>query len=175
MALLSKLPNLQRACQFTRALLSMTPSAFVSTCHQTYYREASTAAMVPTDTGLIAVSNFFNFHLSFPANHLSFLDWNAPDDLFSFTRGRFVLDEADQIASRHIRFNMNELARIAAESVGAKVCVAVEKCPDGMYNKSFVLAMDNGQEVIAKVPNPNAGISHLTTASEVATMDFVSI
>ncbi|WEW61565.1 hypothetical protein PRK78_007056 [Emydomyces testavorans] len=67
---------------------------------------------------------------------------------------------------------MNELVRIAAESVGAKVCVAVEKCPDGMYNKSFVLTMDDGQEIIAKVPNPNAGVSYFTTASEVATMDF---
>jgi hypothetical protein len=35
--------------------------------------------------------------------------------------------------------------------------------------------MDDGQEVIAKVLNLNAGISHYTTASEVATMDFVSV
>jgi hypothetical protein len=28
--------------------------------------------------------------------------------------------------------------------------------------------MDNGKEVIAKIPNPNAGLSHFTTASEVA-------
>lgn len=33
--------------------------------------------------------------------------------------------------------------------------------------------MDTGKEVIGKVPNPNAGIEHYTTASEVATMDFV--
>jgi hypothetical protein len=85
------------------------------------------------------------------------------------------VEEADQIARRHIRFNMNELVRIATESVGAKDCVAVEKCPDGMYNKSFVLTMDEGQEVIVKVPNPNAGIPYFTTASEVATMDFVSV
>ncbi|EFW21973.1 conserved hypothetical protein [Coccidioides posadasii str. Silveira] len=32
--------------------------------------------------------------------------------------------------------------------------------------------MDNGKEVIAKIPNPNAGIPYYTTASEVATMDF---
>ncbi|KAK2733427.1 hypothetical protein FQN57_002123 [Myotisia sp. PD_48] len=100
-------------------------------------------------------------------------NWNACEDFFSFTRGHFVLDEVDQMARRHIRFNMNELVHIAAESVGAKSCVDVEKCPDGMYNKSFVLTMDDGQEVIAKVPNPNAGVSYFTTASEVATMDFV--
>lgn len=33
--------------------------------------------------------------------------------------------------------------------------------------------MNDGNEVIAKVPNPNAGRPHFTTASEVATMDFV--
>ncbi|KAJ5896137.1 uncharacterized protein N7473_005536 [Penicillium subrubescens] len=35
--------------------------------------------------------------------------------------------------------------------------------------------MDDGQEVVAKVPNPNAGTPHFTTASEVATMEFGSL
>ena len=43
-----------------------------------------------------------------------------------------------------------------------------------MFNKAFLLSMEDGREVVAKVPNPNAGIPHFTTASEVATMDFVS-
>lgn len=42
-----------------------------------------------------------------------------------------------------------------------------------MYNKSYVFTMDDGRQVIGKVPNPNAGLPHVTTASEVATMDFV--
>ncbi|KKZ63018.1 hypothetical protein EMCG_02636 [[Emmonsia] crescens] len=149
MSLFPKFPNLQKACRISRPFLSTTPSALSSTGHRSYHAEAS----MPT----------------LPADK----DWNSRDDFFSFTRGRFVVDEADQIARRYIKFNMNELARIAAESVGAKVCVTVEKCPDGMYNKNFVLTMDDGQEIIAKVPNPNAGIPCLTTASEVATMDFV--
>ena len=33
--------------------------------------------------------------------------------------------------------------------------------------------MENGRHVIAKVPHPNAGPKELTTASEVATMEFV--
>ncbi|EPE31723.1 Protein kinase-like (PK-like) [Glarea lozoyensis ATCC 20868] len=41
-----------------------------------------------------------------------------------------------------------------------------------MYNKAFLLTMENGTQVVAKVPNPNAGLAHFTTASEVATMDF---
>ncbi|RMD41563.1 hypothetical protein DV735_g3561, partial [Chaetothyriales sp. CBS 134920] len=33
--------------------------------------------------------------------------------------------------------------------------------------------MDNGAEVVVKIPNPNAGPAYYTTASEVATMDFL--
>jgi hypothetical protein len=75
---------------------------------------------------------------------------------------------------RHVTFNVNELARVAAEAVGAKKCMSIEKYPDDMYNKAILLTMDNGIQVVAKVPNPNAGNPHFTTAIEVATMDFVS-
>lgn len=78
------------------------------------------------------------------------------------------------MSQRYVRFNVNELARCAAEAVGARSCVGISKYPDGMYNKSMLLTMDNGSRVVAKVPNPNAGLPHFTTASEVATMDFVS-
>lgn len=44
-----------------------------------------------------------------------------------------------------------------------------------MFSKAFVNSMDYGREVVAKVPNANAGFPHFTTASEVATMDFVSL
>ena len=44
---------------------------------------------------------------------------------------------------------------------------------EGEYNKVFLLRMDNGHEAIAKLPNPNAGPPHYTTASEIATVDFV--
>jgi hypothetical protein len=35
------------------------------------------------------------------------------------------------------------------------------------------MTMEDGKQVVAKVPNPNAGLSRLTTESEVATMEFV--
>ncbi|GBE85674.1 hypothetical protein SCP_0801960 [Sparassis crispa] len=43
----------------------------------------------------------------------------------------------------------------------------------GSYNKIFTLGFDNGREVIARIPCPLAGPPFLTTASEVATMEFV--
>jgi hypothetical protein len=96
-------------------------------------------------------------------------------DLFNYTRGRFVCNEKYEMSQRHVHFNVNELARCAAEAVGAKTCVSVAKYPDGMFNKSMLFTMNDGSQVVAKVPNPNAGLPHFTTASEVATMDFVSM
>ena len=101
------------------------------------------------------------------------LDWNSNDEFFKFTRGRFVVDEMENLRRREIRFDMKKLARVAADSIGAAQCISVKKYSDGMFNKAFLMSMDDGREVVAKVPNPNAGISHFTTASEVATMDFV--
>jgi hypothetical protein len=51
--------------------------------------------------------------------------------------------------------------------------VKVAKISEGQFNKVFLLTMDDGREVIAKLPNPNAGLPHFTTAREVATMNFV--
>jgi hypothetical protein len=48
------------------------------------------------------------------------------------------------------------------------------KFPEGQYNKALLLTFDDKSEVVAKLPNPNAGPAILTTASEVATMEFVS-
>ncbi|RMD42357.1 hypothetical protein DV735_g2766, partial [Chaetothyriales sp. CBS 134920] len=100
-------------------------------------------------------------------------DWNTNEDFFRFSRGRFICDEDSNMLKRSVRFDMNQLARIAAESITAKNCTNVQKCADGMYNKSYLFTMDDGRQVIGKVPNPNAGLPHFTTASEVATMDFV--
>lgn len=54
-------------------------------------------------------------------------------------------------------------------------CLGVKlvKCVEGQHNKAFILTMDNGSEVMAKIPNPNAGPAFYTTASEVATRQFV--
>lgn len=54
-------------------------------------------------------------------------------------------------------------------------CVEVQKLPEGKFNKVFLLTMDDGKEVIAKLPNPNSGPQYFTTASEVATMDYVRV
>jgi hypothetical protein len=102
-------------------------------------------------------------------------DWNEHDEFFNFTRARFIHDEGWEMAQRRVEFNMNELAHLSAKAVGSMACVNIEKYPDGMFSKAFLMTMEDGMQVVAKVPNPNAGRAHFMTASEVATMDFVRI
>jgi hypothetical protein len=101
---------------------------------------------------------------------------NSPsryEHFFRYTSGRWLWDESSRLRERMRIFNVQELQRIAAESVGAHTCVSITKLTEGGYNKVFRLVMDNGSVAIARIPNPNAGPAHRTTASEVATMDFV--
>ena len=96
------------------------------------------------------------------------------DTLYGYTSGRFLWEETSQRAWRWLEFTVDELAHIAAKCVGSQPCVQLSKLPEGSFNKTFLFTMSDGKEVVAKLPCPNAGLAHFTTASEVATMDFVS-
>ncbi|KAI5304718.1 hypothetical protein KEM56_006069, partial [Ascosphaera pollenicola] len=100
------------------------------------------------------------------------LSTSTKEDLSNFTRGRFVTDEKSNLEKRRIHFNLDALRKAAAAATGSRECVEINKFPEGNFNKAFLLKMDDGKEVVAKLPNPNAGIARLTTASEVASMDF---
>ena len=102
----------------------------------------------------------------------------ADNDSYRFPKSRWLFNEDAQRAARTLppSFNMRELVRVAAESIGCtpEECVRVaDIAPRANYNKVFLLGMQSGRHVIAKVPYPNAGPPFWTTASEVATMDWV--
>ena len=44
-----------------------------------------------------------------------------------------------------------------------------------MHNRALLVTMDDGIQAVAKVHNSNAECPHFTTASEVATMEFVGL
>lgn len=94
-------------------------------------------------------------------------------DLFRYTSGRWLWDEEKQLSERYRRFDLQNLQRIAAECVHADQCIETKKIGEGSYNKVFRLVFDTGAVIIARIPNPNAGPALYTTASEVATMEFV--
>jgi len=58
-----------------------------------------------------------------------------------------------------------------ARAAGAKrvrQCVKIE----GSFNRAFVLKLDTGASVVARIPFPHAGPRRLTTHSEVATLRY---
>ncbi|KAF2228287.1 phosphotransferase enzyme family protein [Elsinoe ampelina] len=95
------------------------------------------------------------------------------EELFEFTRGRFISNDTLESSKRSARFDVGALCEIAARAVGSESCSEIKKLPDGMYNRALLLTMNDAKQVIVKIPNPNAGPPQLTTASEVATMQFM--
>ncbi|KAL8872159.1 MAG: hypothetical protein Q9174_002159 [Haloplaca sp. 1 TL-2023] len=103
------------------------------------------------------------------------VDWNTNESFSQYTKHRWIFNEAKELADRRVQFDMNALVRIAAASIGSRsgICRHVEKYGEGQFNKVFLMITLEGKEVVAKVPQPNAGRPYFTTASEVATMDYV--
>ncbi|KAL8696167.1 MAG: hypothetical protein Q9224_002934 [Gallowayella concinna] len=99
------------------------------------------------------------------------IDWNSDESLFKYTSGRWLFNEKKQLAKRSSKFDMNTLARLAAESVGSHTCSDVVKLAESDLNKIYLMKTNDSKEVIAKVPH--TGLSGGTIASEVATMDYV--
>ncbi|KAH7378575.1 hypothetical protein BKA64DRAFT_714345 [Cadophora sp. MPI-SDFR-AT-0126] len=99
------------------------------------------------------------------------LEGIAEDELYRFTRYQWLYRESEQLAMRYRKFNVLGLvdASVRAAGKGAKACVEIVKCIEGQYNKAFLMKMDNGEVVVARLPHPNAGPAFYTTASEVAT------
>ena len=95
------------------------------------------------------------------------------EHFFHPTRFRYVSNELEELAQRYVKFNIKELSKQAAQAAGSRRCIAVTKGDDGSFNRVLTLDMDDGKQVIAKIPTPNAGRAYSTTASEVATMEFV--
>lgn len=63
---------------------------------------------------------------------------------------------------------------MSAKAVGQDRWNHIDKLAEGGFNKVFLLKSgDTQEEVIARIPTPIAGPPHYTTASEVATLNFL--
>ncbi|KAK0460523.1 kinase-like domain-containing protein [Desarmillaria tabescens] len=87
--------------------------------------------------------------------------------------GEWLWNDALQRRCRHVKFNVDALCNISTSVVGAQKCVRFESFAQGAYNKLFLLGFDNGAEAIARISSPLVGNLHMSTASEVATMEYV--
>ncbi|KAM5464266.1 hypothetical protein MauCBS54593_007085 [Microsporum audouinii] len=94
-------------------------------------------------------------------------------DLFAYTSGRYLYNEEIRLAERYIEFDVDALKRIAAKAVDRNSATSIRKLAEGGFNRVFLLTMNDGFEVIVKIPYLLAVPPKLTTESEVATLDFL--
>ncbi|KAG9239441.1 hypothetical protein BJ875DRAFT_501313 [Amylocarpus encephaloides] len=81
------------------------------------------------------------------------------EDLHRYTRHRWVYNELRRLPERYLKFDLQQLLKAAVAAIssqGARYCIKVLKCKEGLNNKAYLLTMDNGAEVFAKLPNPFA-------------------
>jgi hypothetical protein len=103
-------------------------------------------------------------------------DCASEDDLYSYKAQRWLWNEQEQLQRRYLKLDLNALVGVVETIAGPNAtCIEVTKLPEGNFNKSFAMTLQDGRELIARLPNPNAGPRHYTTASEVATMDYVCL
>ena len=111
--------------------------------------------------------------VSTTTNHLQEAHKTNYEDLYRYPSGRWLWDEEEQLRRRYRSFNVPELQKVAAESVGSKSCMTITKVLDSYHNKIFRLVMEDKKTVTVRMPSPNAGPPRYMIASEVATMELV--
>lgn len=76
------------------------------------------------------------------------------DELFRYTASKWMLNEEHYLKQRYVKFNVDSSCRQAASLFGNDTkCVHIAK-QEGNFNKAYALTMDDGNEVIAKIPSP---------------------
>lgn len=108
-------------------------------------------------------------------SQVSMSNTKGEEDFFRFTSGRWLWNEEERLRERYRRFDISALKEIAVAVSGANRCVSMCKLAEGGFNKVFRLTMDNESSLIARIPNKTSETASRSLASEVATMDFVSI
>ncbi|KKZ65758.1 hypothetical protein EMCG_08433 [[Emmonsia] crescens] len=94
-------------------------------------------------------------------------------ELFSYTSGRYLYNEKLRLAERYVPFNIEALKKVTAHSVNREKVIQIKKLAEGGFNRVLLLTMDDGMEVVVKIPYSIAVPKSLATESEVATLDFL--
>ncbi|KAI4248612.1 MAG: hypothetical protein L6R42_009233, partial [Xanthoria sp. 1 TBL-2021] len=99
------------------------------------------------------------------------------DRLYRHTSYRWIYNENLRQAERYFEFNVKGLKAVTARAINRREedVVSIQKLAEGGHNRTFTLTMQDGLELIARMPYPKTVPKKYATASEVATMDFVRL
>ena len=97
--------------------------------------------------------------------------------VYMFTQFSNIVSFNDDLrhAERRRVFNVDELKRLAAESVNRNLTdiIRFEKLAEGGFNRTFLITMRHGFQMVARIPYPSTVPRYFAAASEVATIDFL--
>ncbi|KAF4566301.1 hypothetical protein EYR36_011718 [Pleurotus pulmonarius] len=108
--------------------------------------------------------------------HRAFSAIKAPqDDLFNYTSGRWIYNDALRHKERKATFDVDGLCRLAAESVNQSLTdvVSLSKLAEGGFNRTFVVTLRDSRQVVARVPYPVTAPDYYAVASEAATIEYL--
>ncbi|KXN87576.1 Importin subunit beta-1 [Leucoagaricus sp. SymC.cos] len=85
------------------------------------------------------------------------------------------INDALRHTERRLVFNVDGLRRLAAQSVNrnADDVVDLKKLAEGGFNRTFLITMRDGFQMVARIPYPATVPKYFAVASEVATMTFL--
>lgn len=91
------------------------------------------------------------------------------EDPYAYANGHWLHRDKEQRQARQLDFNFSGLSQIALDAIkDATRIISYEK--EGGYNRVFNFKLDNGDQVVTKIPTLVAGAPWLTVNSEVATV-----
>ncbi|KAJ6190848.1 hypothetical protein N7519_000869 [Penicillium mononematosum] len=120
-----------------------------------------------------AISRLFSRSYKTSPGKLS--SWCGNHDLFEYTSGRFLFNEKLRRAERHLRFDVDALARAICHSVSRHLndVVSITKLAEGGFNRVLQITFDDGYAVLARLPYKTTVPKHYSVASEAATLAFL--
>ncbi|PPR04943.1 hypothetical protein CVT24_007293, partial [Panaeolus cyanescens] len=99
---------------------------------------------------------------------------NSHDDLYDYTAGRWVYNDALRRKERNVVFDVAGLSKLAAESVNQspKDVINVSKLAESGFNRTFIITLRDDRQVVARIPYPITVPKYYAIASEVATIEY---
>ncbi|RMD39562.1 hypothetical protein DV735_g5566, partial [Chaetothyriales sp. CBS 134920] len=96
-------------------------------------------------------------------------------DLFDFTEGRFLFNEKQRLAERHVEFNVDALAEAVCNSTSRPLSdlTAITKLAEGGFNRMIQVSFSDGYAVLARIPYQKTSPKNLVIASEAATLSLL--
>ncbi|KAH6881233.1 kinase-like domain-containing protein [Coprinopsis sp. MPI-PUGE-AT-0042] len=102
---------------------------------------------------------------------------STENELFNYTSGRWVYNEALRLKERRLVFDVDEFMQLTAKSVDRQLSDIIDfsKLSEGKFNRMFLITFKDSFQMVARVPYPMTVPKYYAVASEVVTMEYLRL